>query len=86
MKERFSVLISNHHPESWPYRSKAVEVGGLGVKEARPLTGDLRTFLDSAIPPGQMPAVFRPLHQFCLVWKWDGEIENLQDNVRTCWA
>ena len=51
MEERFSVFISNHHPVthgSWPYLPNVVEVGGLGVKEARPLTGDLRTFLDSA--------------------------------------
>ena len=51
MEDRFSVFISNHHPVthgSWPYLPNVVEVGGLGVKEARPLTGDLRTFLDSA--------------------------------------
>ena len=106
MEERFSVFISNHHPVthgSWPYLPNVVEVGGLGVKEARPLTGDLRTFLDStsagavyvsfgsAIPPSQMPAeklelllgVFRSLPQYSFVWKWDGEIENLPDNVRT---
>ena len=71
MEERFSVFISNHHPVthgSWPYLPNVVEVGGLGLKEAKPLTGDLRTFLDaasqgavyvsfgSAIPPSQMPA------------------------------
>ena len=51
MEDRFSVFISNHHPVthgSWPYLPNVVEVGGLGIKEAKPLTGDLRTFLDSA--------------------------------------
>merc|ERR1712241_1531490 len=51
MEDRFSVFISNHHPVthgSWPYLPNVVEVGGLGIKEARPLTGDLKTFLDSA--------------------------------------
>merc|ERR1719219_2552502 len=51
MSERFSVFISNHHPVthgSWPYLPNVVEVGGLGLKEAKPLTGDLRTFLDAA--------------------------------------
>ena len=51
MEERFSVFISNHHPVthgSWPYLPNVVEVGGLGLKEAKPLTGDLRTFLDAA--------------------------------------
>ena len=71
MEERFSVFISNHHPVthgSWPYLPNVVEVGGLGLKEAKPLTGDLRTFLDeasqgavyvsfgSAIHSSQMPA------------------------------
>ena len=51
MAERFSVFISNHHPVthgSWPYLPNVVEVGGLGIKEAKPLTGDLRTFLEAA--------------------------------------
>ena len=70
MEQRFSVFISNHHPVthgSWPYLPNVIEVGGLGVKEAKPLTGDLASWLDSAhagavfisfgsaISPSQMP-------------------------------
>merc|ERR1711936_30601 len=70
VEQRFSVFISNHHPVthgSWPYLPNVIEVGGLGVKEAKPLTGDLASWLDSAhagavfisfgsaISPSQMP-------------------------------
>ena len=70
MEERFSVFLSNHHPVthgSWPYLPNVIEVGGLGVKEAKPLTGELAAWLDSAsagavfisfgsaISPSQMP-------------------------------
>jgi len=70
MEERFSVFISNSHPVthgSWPYLPNIIEVGGLGLKEAKPLSGDLATFMDSAtsgvvfisfgsaIAPSQMP-------------------------------
>ena len=71
MERRFSVFLSNSHPVthgSWPYLPNVIEVGGLGVKEAKPLTGDLAGWLDSAksgavfisfgsaISPSQMPA------------------------------
>ena len=71
MEMRFSVFLSNSHPVthgSWPYLPNVIEVGGLGVKEAKPLTGDLAGWLDSAksgavfisfgsaISPSQMPA------------------------------
>ena len=70
MEERFSVFLSNHHPVthgSWPYLPNVIEVGGLGVKDAKPLTGELAAWLDSAsagavfisfgsaISPSQMP-------------------------------
>ena len=51
MRDRFSVILSASHPithGSWPYLPNFVELGGLHLREPKPLPEDLKTFMDSA--------------------------------------
>jgi len=70
LRERISLVISCSHPithGAWQYLPNVVEVGGLQLKDAKPLEGDLKKFMDSAtegavlvsfgssLKPDQMP-------------------------------
>merc|ERR1719447_1486878 len=70
LRERSALLLSGSHPlthGAWQYLPNVIEVGGLQLKDAKPLEGDLKKFMDSAtegavlvsfgssLKPDQMP-------------------------------
>jgi len=70
IKERFSVFLGCSHSTthgSWPYLPNVIDIGGLHLKDPKPLPADLQTFMDSSpngvvfvsfgssLKPDQMP-------------------------------
>jgi len=70
LRDHISLVLSCSHPithGAWQYLPNVVEVGGLQLKDAKPLEGDLKKFMDSAtegavlvsfgssLKPDQMP-------------------------------
>jgi len=71
LTERLAIYLSHSHPithGAWQYLPNIIEVGGLQLKDAQPLEGKLKEFMDSAtegavlvsfgsaLKPEQMPA------------------------------
>ena len=50
-RKRFTVYLAGSHPVThgaWSYGPNVIEVGGLNVKEAKPLPKDLQLWMESA--------------------------------------
>jgi len=70
LREKVALVLAASHPVThgaWQYTRNIIEVGGLQLKDAKPLEGDLKKFMDSAtegavlvsfgssLKPDQMP-------------------------------
>merc|ERR1712032_1127922 len=76
LREHISLVLSCSHPithGAWQYLPNVVQVGGLQLKDAKPLEGDLKkiqVFIDTFKQLGMK-----------VIWKWDKEMPGLPDNI-----